>query len=50
MQLQEYKNIRRKTLSGEEVWNIPAIIKVLNDLKVTEPETAGPGKQSNQID
>jgi osmotically-inducible protein OsmY len=29
---------------GQEVWNIPGVVKVLNDLQVTEPETAGPSK------
>jgi|SRR5689334_4323893 osmotically-inducible protein OsmY len=40
------KTYEERRLVGEEVWNIPGIIKVLNDLKVTEPETAGPSKQS----
>ena len=29
---------------GQEVWNIPGVVKVLNDLQVTDPETAGPSK------
>lgn len=29
---------------GQEVWNISGVVKVLNDLQVTEPETAGPSK------
>jgi osmotically-inducible protein OsmY len=29
---------------GQEIWNIPGVVKVLNDLQVTDPETAGPSK------
>ena len=29
---------------GQEVWNIPGVVKVLNDLQVIDPETAGPSK------
>jgi osmotically-inducible protein OsmY len=29
---------------GQEVWNISGVVKVLNDLQVTDPETAGPRK------
>jgi osmotically-inducible protein OsmY len=29
---------------GQEVWNISGVVKVLNDLQVTDPETAGPSK------
>jgi osmotically-inducible protein OsmY len=28
----------------QEVWNISGVVKVLNDLQVTDPETAGPSK------
>lgn len=27
-----------------QVWNISGVVKVLNDLQVTNPETAGPSK------
>ena len=29
---------------AQEVWNISGVVKVLNDLQVTNPETAGPSK------
>ena len=29
---------------GQEVWNISGVVKVLNDLQVTAPETAGPSR------
>jgi hypothetical protein len=33
---------------GQVVWNTSGVVEVLNNLKVTEPETAGPGKIHNQ--
>ena len=38
------KNYQERRLIGE-VWNTPGVAKVLNDLQVTEPETAGPVKK-----
>jgi BON domain len=35
---------RQRRLIGQEVWSINGVVKVLNDLQVTEPETAGPSK------
>jgi osmotically-inducible protein OsmY len=29
---------------GQLVWNISGVVKVLNDLQVTDPETAGPSR------
>jgi osmotically-inducible protein OsmY len=31
-----------RRLIGEEVWNVSGVVKVLNELQVTDPETAGP--------
>jgi osmotically-inducible protein OsmY len=39
------KTYRERRLIGQEVWNTHGVIKVLNDLQVTEPETAGPSKK-----
>jgi osmotically-inducible protein OsmY len=38
------RTYQKRRLIGEEVWNTPGVARVLNDLQVTEPETAGPGK------
>jgi hypothetical protein len=32
---------------GQEVWNISGVVKVLNDLQVTNPQTSGPSKTSD---
>jgi osmotically-inducible protein OsmY len=37
------RTYQKRRLIGEEVWNTPGVARVLNDLQVTEPETAGPG-------
>ena len=39
---------QERRLIGEEIWRIPGVAKVLNDLQVLEPETAGPSKQSEE--
>jgi len=38
------RTYQKRRLIGEEVWNTPGVARILNDLQVTEPETAGPGK------
>jgi osmotically-inducible protein OsmY len=35
-----------RRLAGQAAWNVSGVSKVLNDLQVTKPETAGPGKVS----
>jgi osmotically-inducible protein OsmY len=42
------KNLPRKTINWRGSWSIPGIAKVLNDLEVLEPETAGPSKQTKE--
>jgi osmotically-inducible protein OsmY len=42
------KTYQEKRLIGEKVWNTPGIAKVLNNLEVTEPETAGPSRVSEK--
>lgn len=32
----------QKRRVGEEIWNIKGVVRVLNELHVTEPTTAGP--------
>ena len=38
------KTYRERRLIGQEVWTTVSVVKVLNELQVTEPETAGPSK------
>ena len=33
---------------GQEIWNTNGVVEVLNNLEVTKPETAGPGKIHKQ--
>ena len=33
-----------RRLVAEEVWNVAGVVKVLNELRVTDPETAGPSR------
>ena len=35
-----------RRLVGQAAWNVSGVSKVLNDLQVTKPETAGPRKVS----
>ena len=39
---QTYEQKRR---IGEEIWKIEGVVKVLNELHVTEPSTAGPARR-----
>ena len=34
-----------RSLAGQTTWNTPGVVKVLNDLDVTEPDTAGPKRR-----
>lgn len=38
------KTYEERRLAGQEAWNMTGVVKVLNDLQVAEPETAGPSK------
>jgi osmotically-inducible protein OsmY len=38
------KTYEERRLAGQEAWNTLGVVKVLNDLQVLEPETAGPTK------
>ena len=38
------KTYRERRLVGKEVWLTYGVVKVLNELQVSEPETAGPSK------
>ena len=40
--VQTYEQKRR---IGEEIWKIEGVVKVLNELRVTEPSTAGPARR-----
>jgi BON domain-containing protein len=35
-----------RRLAGQAAWNVSGVSKVLNDLQVAKPETAGPGRVS----
>jgi BON domain len=35
-----------RRLTGQAAWNVPGVSKVLNDLQVVKPETAGPSRAS----
>jgi osmotically-inducible protein OsmY len=43
------KTYRERRLIGQKVWRTRGVIKVLNELQVTDPETAGPSKISYKI-
>lgn len=34
-----------RSLAGQTAWDTPGVVKVLNDLDVTEPDTAGPKRR-----
>jgi hypothetical protein len=38
------RTYEKRRLIGEEVWNTPGVARVLNELQVTDPETAGRGR------
>jgi osmotically-inducible protein OsmY len=40
------RTYEERRLVGKEVWSTAGVIKVLNELEVHDPETAGPGKLS----
>jgi osmotically-inducible protein OsmY len=40
------KTYRERRLIGQEVWNTCGVVKVLNDIQIIEPETAGPSEIS----
>jgi hypothetical protein len=42
------KTYEERRLAGQEAWNTSGVVKVLNDLQVLEPETAGPTKLSEK--
>ena len=37
---------KERRLTGQAAWNVSGVSKVLNDLQVTKPETAGPSRVS----
>jgi osmotically-inducible protein OsmY len=38
----QVKTYEERRLAGQEAWNTSGVVEVLNELEVTEPETAGP--------
>ncbi|HZC21004.1 MAG TPA: BON domain-containing protein [Nitrososphaeraceae archaeon] len=42
------KTYEERRLAGQEAWNTSGVVKVLKDLQVLEPETAGPTKLSEK--
>jgi len=44
------RTYQNRRLIGEEVWNTSGVARVLNELQVTEPETAGPSKNSEETE
>ena len=42
------KTYRERRVVGQEVWRT-CVVKVLNELQVTEPETAGPSKVLQEV-
>ena len=38
------KTYSERRLVGQEVWRTCGVVRILNELQVTEPETAGPSK------
>jgi len=43
------KTYKERRLVGQEVWRTCGVVKVLNGLQVTEPETAGPSKILQEV-
>ncbi len=43
------KTYKERRLVGQEVWRTCGVVKVLNELQVTEPETAGPSKILQEV-
>ena len=43
------KTYRERRVVGQEVWRTCGVVKVLNELQVTEPETAGPSKVLQEV-
>ena len=41
------KTYEEKRLAGKEAWNASGVAEVLNELEVTEPETAGPSRRTD---
>lgn len=39
------QTFEQKRRIGEEIWKIEGVVKVLNELHVTEPSTAGPARR-----
>jgi osmotically-inducible protein OsmY len=44
------KTYNERRLVGQEVWLTCGVVKVLNELRVSEPGTAGPGKILQEVD
>jgi osmotically-inducible protein OsmY len=42
------KTYEERRLVSWEVWNVPGVAKVLNELQVIEPETCGPSKKYSE--
>lgn len=40
------KTYEDRALVGQTVWNTPGVVKVLNELEVLEPDTAGPKRRT----
>lgn len=43
------KTYKERRLVGQEVWRTCGVVKILNELQVTEPETAGPSKILQEV-
>jgi osmotically-inducible protein OsmY len=43
------KTYKERRLVGQEVWRTCGVVKVLNELQVSEPETAGPSKILQEV-
>jgi osmotically-inducible protein OsmY len=43
------KTYKERRLVGQEVWRTCGVVKVLSELQVTEPETAGPSKILQEV-
>jgi len=39
------KTYEDRALAGQTAWNTPGVVKVLNELDVSEPDTAGPKRR-----
>jgi osmotically-inducible protein OsmY len=44
------KTYKERRLVAQEVWLTYGVVKVLNELQVSEPETAGPSKILQEVD